>query len=120
MSFQEKHLFKKIRHLREWRNYTQAFMAQSLEISTRAYSKTEQGGTQLSVKRLYEIADILAISVTDILEFSTDMIFNNNSVGQFSGSSLANNNTEINQIKELYERLLNEKEKQISQLVKNN
>ncbi len=116
MSFDEKQLAQKIKHLREMRNFTQAYMAQALEVSVRAYSKIEQGSTQLSVRRLYQIADILTISVKDILGFSTEMIFNNNPVKQSGGSYLAYNNTAIEQIKELYERLLSEKEKQISQL----
>jgi len=120
MSIDEKLLAQKIKHLREMRNFTQAYMALGLEISIRAYSKIEQGNTQVSIRRLCQIADILTISVKDILGFSTEMIFNNNPVKQSGGSYLAYNNTAIDQIKELYERLLPEKEKQISPLAKNN
>ncbi len=49
------------------RNYTQSYMAQELEISTRAYSKLESGETRLSVKRLYQIAELLEVSVFELL-----------------------------------------------------
>jgi transcriptional regulator with XRE-family HTH domain len=91
-------------------------MAQALDLSIRAYSKIEQGNTQLSLKRHCQIADILTISVKDVLGFSTEMIFNNNPVKQSGGSYLAYNNTAIDQIKDLYERLLTEKENQIKMM----
>jgi uncharacterized small protein (DUF1192 family) len=46
------------------------------------------------------------------------MIFNNNPKKQSGGHYIAYNNTEIQQIKELYERLLLEKENQIQRLLK--
>jgi transcriptional regulator with XRE-family HTH domain len=118
MSFDEKQLSQKIKHLRELRNFTQSHMSQALGISIRAYSKIEQGATQLSVKRLFQVAEILSISVKDILGFSTEMIFNNNPVKQSGGSYMAYNNTAVAEIKALYERLLEEKETQITRLLK--
>lgn len=67
MELNESQLCRKIRWLRELRGYTQQFMAIELDISARAYSKIEAGETRLSVKRLYQIADILKLSVHEIL-----------------------------------------------------
>ncbi|MBK8442567.1 MAG: helix-turn-helix transcriptional regulator [Sphingobacteriales bacterium] len=62
-------LGKNIRHLRELRNYTQAYVASQLGISQRAYSKIEQCADNISMKRLQHIAQILSVSVKDIIDF---------------------------------------------------
>ena len=67
MILDEYALSQKIRKARKMRNYTQSYMAQELEISTRAYSKLESGETRLSVKRLYQIAELLETSVYEFL-----------------------------------------------------
>ncbi len=90
-------------------------IANELGVTTRAYSKLERGETQLTVVRLYEISKILGISVKDILGFDANNVFNN-SPNQQGGSYVAYNNTEIAQVKELYEKLLKEKDEVISLL----
>lgn len=49
------------------KGYTQEYMAERLNLSQNSYSKLERGLTSLTVKRLYEVAEILEISVQDIL-----------------------------------------------------
>jgi transcriptional regulator with XRE-family HTH domain len=58
---------EKIRLCRLQRGYSQEFMAFSLNISQNAYSKIEREQTELTVKRLYEIAGLLKISAVDLL-----------------------------------------------------
>lgn len=58
----------KIRVRRENLNYTQAYVAGKLGISQNAYSKIESGQTNFSVKRLYEIVQILEANVTDFIQ----------------------------------------------------
>jgi transcriptional regulator with XRE-family HTH domain len=53
----------KIRDLREIREFTQAEMANLLNISTSAYGKLERGETSLLVCRLEEIAKALAVPI---------------------------------------------------------
>ncbi|HVV55784.1 MAG TPA: helix-turn-helix transcriptional regulator [Mucilaginibacter sp.] len=48
-----------IRKIREYRNYTQEYLAAKLHISQNAYSKIELGYTKITVDRLFDIADIL-------------------------------------------------------------
>jgi transcriptional regulator with XRE-family HTH domain len=67
MELNETQLCQKIRWLREWRGLTQQYMAIELDLSTRAYSKIELGETKLSVRRLYQIADILEVTVHELL-----------------------------------------------------
>ena len=52
------------------KNYTQDYMAFSLGISQKAYSKIEAGITKLTVERLLEIASILELDAEAILNSS--------------------------------------------------
>ena len=53
---------KKIRKTREIKDYSQEYVAEKLGISQTAYSKLENGQTNISVKRLIKLAEILEIS----------------------------------------------------------
>ncbi|MEJ7693837.1 helix-turn-helix transcriptional regulator [Daejeonella sp.] len=56
-----------IRRQRQRKGISQEAMAFDLSISQAAYSKIERGETELTISRIYEIADILEISVFDLL-----------------------------------------------------
>lgn len=53
---------EKIRLQRLTKKYSQEYMAFLLDISQAAYSKIERDETELTLKRIYEIAEILEIS----------------------------------------------------------
>jgi transcriptional regulator with XRE-family HTH domain len=53
---------EKIRIQRVIKNYTQEYMAFMLEISQAAYSNIERDSTEITLARLYEIAEVLEIS----------------------------------------------------------
>ncbi len=57
-----------IRLQRQIKNYTQGYMAQELSISQNAFSKIELGVTQPSMKRIFQIAFILEISVSNLID----------------------------------------------------
>ncbi|AOM75953.1 helix-turn-helix domain-containing protein [Pedobacter steynii] len=57
----------KIRVQRMIKGYSQEYMAFRLDISQNAYSKLERGETKLTVRRFYEIAEILEISIDSLL-----------------------------------------------------
>jgi transcriptional regulator with XRE-family HTH domain len=59
-----------IRKIREYRNYTQDYLAAKLAISQNAYSKIELGYSKLTLDRLFQIAIILDVKVMDLI--STD------------------------------------------------
>jgi transcriptional regulator with XRE-family HTH domain len=67
----------KIKQIRELKNLSQDFLAGELGLSTRAYSKIESGETQLTVNRLNQIADLLAIDPIELLGFNEKQVFNN-------------------------------------------
>jgi len=56
-----------IRNKREYRNYTQEYLAFKLHISQNAYSKIELGYTKITLERLFQIAEILEFDVTDFI-----------------------------------------------------
>ena len=59
-----------IKKLRELRNYTQTFISTELEISISAYSKIERNETEISLKRLEQIAKILNVNLNTLLLFN--------------------------------------------------
>ncbi len=72
----------KIKQIRELKNFTQEYVAQKLDLSTRAYSKIETGETQLTINRLNEISKVLEMEAMQLLGFDDKKIFNiNNSTG---------------------------------------
>lgn len=56
-----------IRKIREYRNYTQEYLAAKLRISQNAYSKIELGHTKITIDRLFRIAGILEVDPVVIL-----------------------------------------------------
>lgn len=56
-----------IRRVREYRNYTQDYVARKIGISQNAYSKLELGFHKLSLERLFQIADILGVESASLL-----------------------------------------------------
>lgn len=58
---------EKIRIQRVIKSYSQEYMAFHLDISQAAYSKVERDETEITLKRVYEIADILEISAFELM-----------------------------------------------------
>lgn len=107
--------YKRIKQFREMRNYTQEYMASVLNLSQRAYSSIENGQTQLTVDRLYEIAQTLEIPVVDIIGMENKNIYNNNFNNHAinNKASLIYNQGNFEEYKMLYERIVKGKEEEI-------
>jgi transcriptional regulator with XRE-family HTH domain len=56
----------RIKQLREYCNYTQAYMALKLGISQNTYSRVESGQIIIKPDRLERIAGILGVSIADV------------------------------------------------------
>jgi transcriptional regulator with XRE-family HTH domain len=65
-----KQIVLNIRKAREFRNYTQSYLAVKLQISQNAYSKVELGYSSITLTRVIEIAEILEVELVDLV--STD------------------------------------------------
>ncbi|MGN6638721.1 MAG: helix-turn-helix domain-containing protein [Mucilaginibacter sp.] len=61
-------LASNIRKAREYRNYTQEYLAYKLRISQNAYSKIELGHTKLTVDRLFQIAEVLEFDPVSMMK----------------------------------------------------
>lgn len=64
---EESKIAEEIRAQRQKRGISQEAMGFHLNISQAAYSKMERGESEITITRIYEIADILEISVFDLL-----------------------------------------------------
>jgi len=62
-----KTIVSNIRKIREFRNYTQDYLAAKLRISQNAYSKIELGYSSITLNRLVQIAEILEVDLADII-----------------------------------------------------
>jgi len=58
-----------IRKVREYKNYTQDYLAAKLGISQNAYSKIELSYSKITLDRLFHIALILEVEVNQLLDF---------------------------------------------------
>jgi transcriptional regulator with XRE-family HTH domain len=66
---------RKIKKIRELRNFTQEHMAERLGISQVSYSRIENELTKLDLKRFHDIAKILEIDPFLILNFDKSIVF---------------------------------------------
>jgi len=58
---------EKIRQRRVIKGYSQEYMAFRLNISQNNYSKIEREQTEITVKKVYQIAEVLGVSVYELL-----------------------------------------------------
>ena len=61
-----------IRKIREFRDYTQEYLAMKLGISQNAYSKIELAYTRITLERLIQIAAILEIDVVALINNTSE------------------------------------------------
>jgi transcriptional regulator with XRE-family HTH domain len=93
-----KEVIENIKKFRELKNITRDELADKLEMSLSGYSKLERGEVEITLTKLYRIADILEISVSQILNFDASQIFNvsnNQVVNGVEVKEQTNNYTDI-------------------------
>ena len=90
---------KRIKKLRELRNYTQSYMSIQLEISLSAYSKIERDETEISLKRLEQISKILNVSVNGIMQFDEIVLIENANLNDSKSNRSSNTEPLIEQMR---------------------
>lgn len=80
MDFQKLKLNEKIKQVREYKFYSREFLADSLNISYRAFANIESGKTDLTVKRLYQILAVLGVSYNELISFGIKSIKSENNL----------------------------------------
>ncbi len=110
-------LLYRIRKFRESKSYTQEAVATELELSRRQYMDIENGKSLLSIKHAYELAKLFEIAITDLLGEKPEPIIKNS---QYNKGGKENNYqyNDINSIKEMYEKHMDDMRKDISFLRK--
>jgi transcriptional regulator with XRE-family HTH domain len=63
-----------IRKIREYRDYTQDYLAAKLHISQNAYSKIELGYSSITLVRLLQISEVLEVEVGELVSLNSDEI----------------------------------------------
>lgn len=66
-----------IKRIRKAKGFSQEYVAKKLPIHTINYGKIENGGTGLTIERMYKIAEILGVSVSELLDEQTDLLKEN-------------------------------------------
>lgn len=112
-----------MRILRESQGYSQDYVGSVLGIEQNTYSKLESGQIKLTSDRLCKLADLYDVPLDFLISKELPIVNFNN--GKFSKGIVNNENSEYEQGKSFYEKLLSlkdqvieEKEKQISILTR--
>lgn len=120
----------KIKHLREFNNWTQEELAERMDMSPSGYAKIERGETKLYLDKIQKLAQIFEINLFDLIipENGGDTFHNNVSHNvQSNGYSIYNRyygndkalENEIENLKQIIackDEIIAEKDKRISLL----
>ena len=99
----------KLRIFREFRNYSQEYIAEKLGITQNAYSRIETNQTKITADRIQRLAELLEISVADLLSDAEPEI-NCSMNKQDTGNEL------FNFSKQLYDQIISTKDEKITLL----
>jgi len=116
MEFQPLQLGQKIKKLRELKNFTQSHIASELGITQSAYSKMEQGETEISYTKISKIAEVLGMSPEEIMTFNEQMIFN--VMHNQTGNGFVVNKGLTENERKLYEEQITQLKEEVSYLKK--
>jgi transcriptional regulator with XRE-family HTH domain len=107
-----------IRKIRDLKGFSQEYLANKLGVSQTAIHTIEASITKVTVGRLNKIAKILEVTPEQILEFSDSKIFNTPFSDNTSnnGNAVTYINVNFEKERQLYERLLAEKDQIICEL----
>ncbi len=78
----DKKIGQKIKQIRELRKITREVMASELGMSLPGYSRIERNEVDVSVERANQIAQVLGISLSELINFDEKYIFNNYATNQ--------------------------------------
>ena len=107
-------IIKKIASVRVQKGLTYENMADELNITAPAYRKIETGKTNLTVERLFQISDLLTVSVSELLELNGEIFQQINN--EHATGYLQKIEHFYHDNKEVYEKLLKSKDDQIALL----
>ena len=105
----------KLRNVRNQKGFTQEYMAESLGISQKQYSRLENGSSEMTLNYLQKICDKLEIKPQDLFDCDIKQE-NNNQSGGLANSAYLIVNEFSEKLIEQYELRLKDKDEQIALL----
>ena len=104
-----------IKKIRELKNITREQIAHDLKMSLSNYSKIERSEIDLTISRVYEIATVLGVDVSQVLNFDSSQVFNiqNNDVVQGTGAKAEHMHFHADEYKDKYIKMLEEELKRL-------
>lgn len=105
----------KLRLYREFRNYSQEYIAEKLGITQNAYSRIENNLTRITTERLHELARILDIPPRDLLSDKEPVILcDESSPGHYPHSGDAAWREWTESMRQLYSQVICGKDERIT------
>lgn len=114
-----KEITENIKRFRELKNYTRENMADKLEMSLSGYSKLERGDVELTITKLYKIAEILEVDISQIFNFDASKIFNVKDYGVANVDIQSQTNNYTDTYKDKYIQLLEAEVERLKKLEEN-
>jgi transcriptional regulator with XRE-family HTH domain len=110
---------QKIKKIRELRNFTQEYMADKLAISQTSYGNLEREETEITLKRLLQVAQILEIKISDLLGFDENkMLVGNMTNNSPTQAGVIYNHESFERERKLYEERISDLQKTVDNLQK--
>mgnify|MGYP001614139882 FL=1 len=97
---------EKIRKAREFKDVSQQYLADQLNISQKQLSRIENDHVSPTFETLEKICESLDIKLHELLQLNESMVFNSYTQHQRGGEFAAYNNTDVKQIEALYKQLI--------------
>lgn len=99
-----------IKKFRELKNITREQMAGELSMSLSGYSKIERGEIDLTISKVYKIAEVLHVEVPQILNFDATQVFTMSNNNHVNGAGAKENTFNIkgDEYREKYIKMLEE------------
>jgi transcriptional regulator with XRE-family HTH domain len=107
-----------IKKFRELKNITRETIAAELKMSLSNYSKIERGEIDLTISRIQEIANILEIDVSQILNFDATNIFNISNNKLVQGVKVETMQVHNDEYKDKYIKILEEELERLKKMIK--
>jgi len=92
-------IYKNIKTIREMKNLTRDYVAAELDMTASGYGKIERGEIDITISKIYRLASIFEITVSDLLFFNVANVFNNSKKYKLESELNDSDNQEVKVMK---------------------
>ncbi|MFM2155262.1 MAG: hypothetical protein RL516_11 [Bacteroidota bacterium] len=107
---------QKIRRIREYRDLSQDSVAMEMGMSPSGYSRIERDEVSITVDKLNRLAEILKVSLLDLVSPEESIVFNNYGTAKDNSFSTINGALDIEKIEQLYKDQINHLQQEVNYL----